>query len=223
MMVPHDGAGVVGGVDIVVVPDFLTTRVESVWCAPQICTPRNTLPWMAEEGRVQLMEIRNLREESKQLLTVIIHCLNGNARLRPLRQCLLTLPYLRMASGQSFPSEVWQRIAHFASGLSNMARAPRMVNVAVPRMLMCANAVTVCNCPPCEALSRQRVFAECQALLRREMALDVKLFSAFKQAMAVNKSRCVDVFSLIRRSRVECDQLLCVVNLNVVTSLCIDS
>ena len=56
-----------------------------------------------------------------------------------------------------------------------MAGSLHTLNVAAAHVLMCANFVDAaipCSCPGCEAMSRRRVTAQCQLLLRREMALD---------------------------------------------------
>ena len=92
-----------------------------------------------------------------------------------------------------------------------MARAPRTLNVAAARVLLCANfvdAVIPCSCPGCEALSRRRVTAQCQRLLRRELALDTELSGVFKQAMTIYKCRCGDIFSLTNHSGAEYDHLV---------------
>ena len=107
-----------------------------------------------------------------------------------------------------------------------------MLNVAVPRVLMCANFVDAaipCSCPGCEAMSRRRVTAQCQLLLRREMALDKVMLGVFKQTKAVYIGRCGDIFSLAHRSEAECDNLVCTAlkidmgGLDVVKSLATDT
>ena len=104
------------------------------WSGPQIRAPANILLWLAEGGNTCLKEVRDVRDDSKALIRTIAYCLNSNARLRPLRQCLLTMPYLRTTSGRFLSSEVWQRSVQFASGLSDMAGSLHKLNVAVPRV-----------------------------------------------------------------------------------------
>ena len=89
-------------------------------------------------------------------------------------------------------------------------------------------AAIPCSCPGREAMSRRRVTAQCQLLLRREVALDKELFGVFKQGKAIYVGRCGDIFSLANRSGAECDNLVCTAlkidmgGLDVVKSLATD-
>ena len=201
MAFARPGCRCVGEVDMIDVLDFLATRVAAVWSEPQIPAPANLLSWLAEEGNTCLKELHDVREDSKLLIRTIACCLHTNARLEPLRQCLLTRPYLRTSSGHLLSSEVWQRIVQFASGLSDRASSPRMLNVVAPRVLMCADFVDTaiaCPCPGCEAMSRRRATTRCQLRLRGEKALDSELFGYFKQAKAIYVGRCADIFALAK-------------------------
>ena len=72
--------------------------------------------WLAEGGNTCLKEVLDVRDDSKALIRTIAYCLNSNARLRPLRQCLLTMPYLRTTSGRFLSSDqvsyVYSSVCH---------------------------------------------------------------------------------------------------------------